>query len=123
MVQRTREQCRHAMPGIALLHEVEVVGPFGVSSGVGSGTRSLVTRVRDDQVNAATSCVEAYLDLLLTKSNLLNKFLTRCLVGLWVAFICLFQDYLILSATALVRDDLKRFQLLPKYTSSSFFFV
>jgi hypothetical protein len=48
--------------------------------------------------------VKAYLDFLLAKGDLLNKILTRCLVGLWVTFICLFQDHLILSTTALVRD-------------------
>ena len=58
--------------------------------------------------------MKAYLDFLLSKGNLLNKFLTRRLIGLWVAFICLFQDRLILSTTTLVRDDLQRCHLSPE---------
>jgi hypothetical protein len=49
-----REQRLHATLGIALPHEAEVVGPFGASSGVGSETKSLSARVRDDQIDATT---------------------------------------------------------------------
>lgn len=54
MEQQRREQRLHATLGIALPHEVEVAGPFGASSDVGSGTRSLPTRVRDNQIDATT---------------------------------------------------------------------
>jgi hypothetical protein len=52
MEQRMKEQRLHAMPGIGLPREAEAVGPSGASSGVGSGTRSFSTRVRDDRVYA-----------------------------------------------------------------------
>jgi hypothetical protein len=119
-----KEQRLHAMPGIVLPREAEAVGPSGANSGVGSGTKSSSTRVRDDPLlRDETCCARAYLDFFLAERNLLNKFQTRCLVRLWVAFICLFQDRLILSATALIRDGSKRFHLLPECTSSSFVFV
>lgn len=38
----------------------------------------------------------AYLDFFFAQRDLLDKFRTRRLVGLWVAFIGLFQDRLIL---------------------------
>ena len=34
----------------------------------------------------------AYLDFLLAERDLLDEFLTRRLVGLWVALVCFFQD-------------------------------
>ena len=58
MEQRMRAQRSHAMPGIALPHEAEVVGPSGANSGVGSGTKSLATRVRDGQVDATRRVVQ-----------------------------------------------------------------
>jgi hypothetical protein len=61
-----REQRLHATLGIALLHEAEVVGPFGVSSGVDSETKSLAARVRDDQIDA-TTCVRMSLPGLLSR--------------------------------------------------------
>jgi len=124
MEQQMKKRRLHATPGIVLPHEAEAAGPYGANSGVGSGTRSFSTRVRDEPVlREETCCARAYLDFFLAERNLLNKFQTRCLVRLRVAFICLFQDRLIFSATALIRDDSKRFHPLPKCTSSSFVFV
>ena len=66
MEQCMRAQQLHAMPGIALPHEAEVVGPCGASSGDDSGTKSLATRVRDGQVDATRRvCARAYLNFLL----------------------------------------------------------
>jgi len=58
MERRMRVQRPHAMPGIALPHEAEVVGPFGANSGDGSGTKSLATRVRDGQLDATRRVVQ-----------------------------------------------------------------
>jgi hypothetical protein len=59
-------------------------------------------------------CARAYLNFFLAEGDLPDKLQTRCLVGLRVAFICLFQDRLILSATALIRDSSKRFHLFAR---------
>jgi len=58
MEQCMRVRRLHAMPGIALPHEVEVVGPSGANSGVGSGTKSLTTRVRDGRADATRRVVQ-----------------------------------------------------------------
>lgn len=39
----------------------------------------------------------AYLDLFLAKGDFLDELLTRRLVRLWIAFVCIFQYRLILS--------------------------
>lgn len=57
---------------------------------------------------------ESYLNFFLAEGDLPDKLQTRCLVGLWIAFICLFQDRLILSATAVIRDSSKRFHLFAR---------
>ena len=67
MGQRMRAQRSHAMPGIALPHEGEVVGPSGASSGVGSGTKSLATRVRNDRADATRRVCARVLPELLSR--------------------------------------------------------
>lgn len=65
----------------------------------------------------------AYLDFLLAERDLLHEFLTRRLVGLWVALVCLFQDCLVLSTSSFVRDHRKCWQLFASCTWSSSSFV
>ena len=67
MEQRMKVQGPHAMPGIALPHEAEVVGPSGANSGVGSGTKSLATRVREDRADATRRVCARVLPELLSR--------------------------------------------------------
>ena len=67
MEQRIKARRLHAMPSIALPHEAEVVGPSGANSGVGSGTKSSATRVRDDRADATRRVVCKSLPELLSR--------------------------------------------------------
>jgi hypothetical protein len=67
MEQRMKAQRLLAMPGIALPHEAEEDGPSGANSGVGSGTKSSATRVRDDRADATRRVVCKSLPELLSR--------------------------------------------------------
>jgi hypothetical protein len=110
-----------------------VLGDFMRQKWAGLSSRALASVLEPDLGSMRVSnyhamhqlvlYIYAYLDFLFAERDLFYEFLTRRLVGLWVALVRLLQDCLILSTKSSVRDYRKSWQLFASCTWSSSSFV